>query len=301
MVAQLISNPSGDSNEKIEHAANILKSRPNCKKVFDAIYFGQKKKKTLEDIAEATGLSNQSIYKATQFLAECTIISTEKVDGKNAYVKVGFYSSHRDKIARLSENSDKLKEFPTKRNVGKKPQVILEKIQIQLEKKYTPEQVSLDDIKSFEKIKRIPLNSIQPDISQVEERTIKVGICKIIGEPSKSDWGGEANDIFSTRLNFKDKRLTAAFALKGKGTKKLNKGKLVPASMGKNGDQIQRLVNSEADVFLVQFNGLIEQSVLEQLKSLVIAKASLQSKKFYYGIIDGKDTARLMSAYPDEF
>jgi hypothetical protein len=54
--------------------------------------------------------------------------------------------------------------------------------------------------------------------------------------------------LYSTLLKIGGKRKAAAFGFKGPG----QLGALVPGRMGKNGDQIQRLFQEEADVFFVQ-------------------------------------------------
>lgn len=103
--------------------------------------------------------------------------------------------------------------------------------------------------------------------------------------------------MFSTRVKIRGKRINAAFAFKGRGTK----GKLTPKAMGKNGDQIQRLFNSPAELFLIQYWDSIDESVIEQMKNFAIAKSVSEGKRIYYGIIDGYDTQRLIEAYKKYF
>lgn len=78
-------------------------------------------------------------------------------------------------------------------------------------------------------------------------------------------------------------------------------GRLTPNKMGKRGDQIQRLFRSPAEVFLVQYWGQIEESVIEQLKLFAVAKSALEGRKIFYGIIDGQDTSRIIKSYPEFF
>ena len=121
---------------------------------------------------------------------------------------------------------------------------------------------------------------------------------KIIGEKGKfQDWGGERNDLCSTRMKFQGKRRAAAFAFKGKGLKK----KLTPALMGKNGDQIQKLFHTPADIFLLQFWYQIDDAVLEEMQVHAKVRSAADGKRIYYGVIDGQDSARLIQAYPKQF
>ena len=72
--------------------------------------------------------------------------------------------------------------------------------------------------------------------------------------------------------------------------------------MGKNGDQIQRLVlHSPAEVFFVQYWNRISQSVLEQLEALAKVRSLGTRATVYYGIMDGQDSNRLYRAYPSAF
>jgi len=71
--------------------------------------------------------------------------------------------------------------------------------------------------------------------------------------------------------------------------------------MGKNGDQIQRLFQTAADIFLLQYWSQIDDSVLEQMQMNAKLRSYADGKRIYYGIIDGQDSARLIQAYPKQF
>ena len=130
------------------------------------------------------------------------------------------------------------------------------------------------------------------------EAKFKEGIKRILHEKGRfKDWGGERNDLLTTRLWLKGKRRATAFALKGKGLRR----KLTPALMGKNGDQIQRLFSSPAQVFLVQYWDQIDESVLEQMSAFAKAKSAVEGKEIWYGVIDGNDSNRILKAYPSVF
>lgn len=97
------------------------------------------------------------------------------------------------------------------------------------------------------------------------------------------DWGGESCDLFGTTLLIDGHRTAAAFAFKGPG----KSGRLTPGKMGKNGDQLQRLAQCPAEVFLVQYWDQIDQSVLKQLEQLIQLKSFLEARELRYGTIDG--------------
>lgn len=153
--------------------------------------------------------------------------------------------------------------------------------------------ITIDDIESFNAI----VNQIPTRGTPLSENKIKNGFACIIGEKwIPKDWGGEKSDLFSTQIRVSGKRLPLAIAFKGSGTS----GKLVPAKMGKNGDQINRLFDELAQVFLVIYHGEIDSSIIAQMHAQAIVE-SLKGRKVFYGVINGQDLSRLRAAYPNCF
>jgi hypothetical protein len=111
------------------------------------------------------------------------------------------------------------------------------------------------------------------------------------------DWGGETSDLWTTKVRHKGRRVACAFAFKGPGTK----GALVPGKLGKNGDQIQRLFQEDADIYLVQYVGQIAPSVMVNMAPFAQSKSLSTGRKICYGVVDGNDSARLIDAYPKAF
>jgi len=85
----------------------------------------------------------------------------------------------------------------------------------------------------------------------------------------------EKSDFFTTRLMIGGKRMSAAFLLKGHGTK----GKLTINKCGKKGDQILKLLDEPARVYIVQHVGEIDSDVIKLLEKLV-AEKSRKGKNF---------------------
>jgi hypothetical protein len=99
-------------------------------------------------------------------------------------------------------------------------------------------------------------------------------------------------------MHIKRTRVRAAIAFKGPG----KKGVLTPAKLGVNGDQIQRLFSSDADIYLVQYWDRVAESVYEQMKVFAMWRSiSNGGKTIWWGVIDGTDSARLIKAYPKVF
>ncbi len=290
-----VSDRSSNKPEQIEHAAEVLGKSQRIT-VFRNIYTGKKKIKTVEQLAKLTGLTKKRVLECGKKLATQDIIEQVKVNGLTAYKKIDFFQQHRDKIIRLASNPEERNKLPTRR----RPVIKFRKENIKInlpKRKIKAINITIDDIASFKEVKKI--NDKNLDYTKIPEKKFKKGIAKILGERGQfKDWGGENNDLFSTRLYIKNTRKRAAFAFKGPGTK----GKLTPGKMGKNGDQIQRFSKCRsADVLIVQYWAQIDDSVIEQLENSAKIKSYMEDKIIWYVIIDGEDSTKLIKAYPKEF
>jgi hypothetical protein len=288
------SDARSNANDQIAHAANALRSSPRRKKVFIEIYRGKKKAKTVAELMRATNLTQVAVLQDGGKLAGLHIVNQIKISGKTAYEKDTFIATNKNKILALAGNPRKLREYPTKYNQkssGGVPgpiRVIVQgaKVQIAL--------ATCDDFDQFSKARKIKAATKKV----ISEKAFKAGILKLIGDRGNfQDWGGEKNDLYTTKLKFKDQRRAVAFAFKGPGMQ----GTLTPKKLGKNGDQIQRLFLSAAEIFIVQYHSQIDQSVIEQMVAFATMNSVREGKRIWYGIIDGDDTNRLMAAYPKAF
>lgn len=287
-VSDVRSNPQ----DQIAHAARVIGRSKDCRKVFSAIYQGKKVVKTVAEIAQMALLSRMRVLQEARKLFNNRIVKQTKVGKELAYEKDPFYTQHKKTILRLAGNKKALEKFPTKIN----PRFGDITVSVSLPRNMIDaEKVTIDDIDSFAKVKEVTWDS-RP--LPVDEKKFKEGLQKVIGEQGTfEDWGGELDDLFSTRLMLKGERKNAAFGLKGKGMS----GILTPKKMGKRGDQVQRLFRAPAEVFLVQYWSQIDESIVEQMKNFAVAKSALEGKKIYYGVIDGQDTMRIVKAYAEVF
>ncbi|PYJ97171.1 MAG: hypothetical protein DME23_16870 [Verrucomicrobia bacterium] len=287
-----VSDALSNTNEQIEQAARAIGRSASNRKVFNAIYTGKKRIKSVGDLARNMRLSRKQVLTAGKHLHNRSIVNQTRKDGDTAYEKIDFFYTHKQKILRVAGNNKKPATLPTKRNVVARE---VKTVQVPTNLAKT-KQITIDDVDSFKRVrsKRTDGN-LSPSVS---EKKFKHGVRRILSEEGKfTDWGGEKNDLYSTRLRIDGKRLSAVFAFKGPG----KKGKLVPGKMGKNGDQIQRLFQSTSDVFFVQYWFEIDESVLDQMQALAVAKSVTSGKQIYFGIIDGADSDRLFRAYPQCF
>lgn len=260
--------------------------------MFSAIYKGKKKRKTVTEIEELTSLPRIRVLQEAGKLCDNHIAEKTKIGKELAYVKDPFYSQNKKKILKLAGNKKALEKFPTKIN----PRIREVMIPVYLPKRMTSaKHITIDDIDSFAKVRGI---SSKQKLLPIYEERFKEGLQEILAEQGTfRDWGGETDDLFSTRLIVDGKRKNVAFGLKGRGTT----GILKPQKMGKHGDQIQRLFRAPADVFVVQYWGQVDESITEQMKYFAIAKSALEDRDIHYGTIDGPDTLRIIAAYPECF
>jgi len=291
---QEVSDSRSNPNDQIAHAADVIGKGARAS-VFKAICHGKKRIKTVQEIADTTGLRRMRVLQEGNTLVKNKIVEPveKNLKGDTAYRKDPFYDAHKKKIMSLASDSSKLKNFPTKFN----PRIPSKTITIRIpSQRVNARCITIDGIYSFCRVRKVRLtNCFKP----MAEQKFKKGMQKILRERgSFADWGGERNDLFTTRLFLnKNRRVVAAFAFKGKGTR----GKLTPRKMGKNGDQIQRLFKSPAQVFLIQYWGEIDEAVLEQMGEFAKAKSVSDANEIYYGIIDGGDTQRIIAAYGSAF
>lgn len=130
--------------------------------------------------------------------------------------------------------------------------------------------------KKFKKLKDIP------------EQQVKELFCKLLSEVEvQKDWGGEECDIFSSNLCIDGNRYTAAFLLKGPS--KFHEMTL--SDCGKNGDQIYRLFNTPADIYVLQHCHKVSPAVRKTMEAFALTQYSHNCK---FTIIDGYDTARIL-------
>jgi hypothetical protein len=122
----------------------------------------------------------------------------------------------------------------------------------------------------------------------VSEATVKTAFAELLGEPEiPKDWGGEQFDLWTfNRLTVEGQPLRTAIAFKGPA--KFHPMRI--ADLGKNGDQIDRLAQTAADLIVVQHCNAITAPVVNMLR--VYAENPRHPRR--YMTIDGYDTLRIM-------
>jgi hypothetical protein len=129
-------------------------------------------------------------------------------------------------------------------------------------------------------------------LAEIPEQKVKELICELLGEHEvPKDWGGEEADIYSSQLLVDGVRRTGAFLLKGPA--KFHP--MSPSDLGKNGDQLYRLFNIPADIYIVQHCHRIGAAVRKMAEAFALTRAFIKPCKICF--VDGAMTARLLKAH----
>lgn len=111
-----VSDTGSNTEENIVRAVRAIgRSKPRLD-VFEAIYFHKKAVKTVEEIAERTGLDRKTVLTHGKHLVGSELALQTKVKGDTAYRTIPFYQHHKPRILRLVADPSKLAQIATKRS-----------------------------------------------------------------------------------------------------------------------------------------------------------------------------------------
>ena len=282
--------------ENLQRWSNALKGLGAKLDVWKVIYSGKRKHRTAKEIsAKLKGkiLPKRVTEVAKQLLGDGLI---NKVPGSHPliYEKIDEVHHHKRRILALAKSKARRDALPTKRG---RTQVTVNFKQSKTRQGEAVE-ITIDDIDQFKKAWKLSKADQKP-LSPLPESRFKRGLQRLFKDHGvHTDHGGEINDFRTNQFRMEGKRYNAAFALKGPG---VGVKTVTPGKWGKQGTQIQRLVQSPARVFLLQSELQIDDYSVDQLKRLTEHKAHQEDRKLFYGYIDPHDSTRLRKAYPNAF
>ncbi|MBB5828598.1 hypothetical protein [Micromonospora carbonacea] len=126
-------------------------------------------------------------------------------------------------------------------------------------------------------------------LHHTSEDEVKRSIAALIGEPFVAkDWGGEKSDLYTSRTSIRGNHVASAWLFKGPGAN----GPMTVRTLGKRGDQIDRLYSEPADLLVLQHYREIATAVVNMMS--VYAHQMSRPRKFM--ILDGEDTAKILRA-----
>jgi hypothetical protein len=179
----------------------------------------------------------------------------------------------------------------------------LERLRVEVLPTYTDAPLSaliyVEQIDSFARVGDVnprEVVSLTPDgFLDLNEDRVQLHLERILDEPfHKVDWAGERLDLYSSNLRLFGRRASAAFLLKGPG---IGRHEMSLDDLGKRADQLQRLFDVPADIYVVQSVGPISETVIKDLKDRVDLARSRGNKDVVGCPITGVDTARVFRAY----
>jgi hypothetical protein len=162
----------------------------------------------------------------------------------------------------------------------------------------TVDRLHIDDIENFAQVRTVQPCAVAGLLKdgriEMSEDSIKRAIEEILQVPfHHNDRPNELDDIYTANVIVQGSRRPTALMLKGPG---IGKKEMTIADCGKNGDQLVRLFDAPADLFVVQYVGRIGEMVIKDVEGKIAALYK-RGKKAQYLIVDGQDTARLLFAY----
>ena len=131
-----------------------------------------------------------------------------------------------------------------------------------------------------------------PSMRSVPKQVVKETLAGVLGEPVvPRDWGGEQSDLWTTRLRVGERSHTAAFLLKGPAGGSHSRPMTI-GMLGKNGDQLQRLAGTPAEVLVLQHCHEIRPEVVAMIRSLASDFRNVRR----YMVLDGYDSYSILQA-----
>jgi hypothetical protein len=258
--------------------------------IFDAVHTGKTPVKTAQELAAKLNISLKAALDAGNALVRKGALIQVKKDGRVAYQKDQFAHAHKKQILKRAGKTSPPRideHVPVSRRAHGRTAAHIHGRAI---------TIHIDDVDSFSMVKGQPPG--RPDCSLPEE-SIRLGFQAILGEfGTFKDWPGEQYDLFTTRVRLNGRRVAAAIALKGPARKKK---KLTLSDYGKNADQLIRLFDAPATLYVVQGWTQIDSTVLKELEVHAREKARSTGKDIYVCLIDGSDTNRIVDAYRTAF
>ena len=160
------------------------------------------------------------------------------------------------------------------------------------------ERLYVEDIDSFSQVRDVNPATVAKELTKGRidwsEDAVQMALEAILDVPfHRADWGGEINDLYTANLVVNGRRTPSAFLLKGNG---LRAAEMQLSDCGKNGDQVIRLFQSPAELFVVQYIGPISDAVIQDVCSKVRLRRA-EGLPAHFLVMDGQDTARLLKAY----
>lgn len=147
------------------------------------------------------------------------------------------------------------------------------------------------DIEQFKNAQAYEMEDLSA-MQHVSERQVKHALATLLGESDPpNDWGGEMCDFVSSNLRIDREHKVGAFLLKGPSRFR----EMELSDCGKNADQIVRLFEVPADIYVVQHCHRIGARVRATMEAFALRRFLIAPCRIV--AMDGHATLRLLRAH----
>ena len=116
MTVQHVTDYRSNENDQLVYAAKKIGRSIDKSKVFEAVYFGKRKIKTVDEISIKTGMPRKRVLEDAKKLCTAQLIHQTKHKGDTAYEKDAAYKGIWRKILKVAGNKNKINKIATKTN-----------------------------------------------------------------------------------------------------------------------------------------------------------------------------------------
>ncbi|HEU5367622.1 MAG TPA: hypothetical protein VFU69_04125, partial [Ktedonobacterales bacterium] len=119
---------------------------------------------------------------------------------------------------------------------------------------------------------------------------------EIIGESFvPKDWGGENQDLYTSRMMLDGQRVQTSVILNGPGKVPANEMRL--ADLGTRGNQLLNMIRiTSSTLYILQSVKPVSEDIVDTFERFIRDERN-SGHQCYFCIIDGQDTAEILYAY----
>ena len=154
-----VSDTASNRRDQIANFAELLRNAPMKQRVFEAVYRGKKRVKTVAEVAKAASIpTTKRVTEVAKGLVNEKLFeqSRERIDGRKqtVYKKIDFVATNKKKILQLARSKTKLDKYETKTNPkggGRAGTRVVIQVPVKVKTKF----ITIDVVDQFSKVKKV--------------------------------------------------------------------------------------------------------------------------------------------------
>ena len=201
-----VSDSASHRRDQIDNLADLLENAPTRQSLVRAVNFGKKHVKSVGELAAklSSELGRPITAKRVTEIGKpmVNLAFTQERIVENGRKTTAYAKLDQDRVRdalKLANNKKKREAYHTK----SRPMIKVVGTTVTIKTPFRPKvkTIYVDDVREFQKVKSIKNVPAAMSPPRLAEAIVKKGIVKLLGEElDPKDWGGESNDIFSTRV-----------------------------------------------------------------------------------------------------